>query len=1406
MPKSPFFLIIFLIIPFNIFYTTVSSIPTPNKAKASSKIFVSERYSYLAEKKLNINELISPTWKSLVSDFVSKGIYAITPSEKFGRYSALNTRSQLTAEISGTGLQLGLLNSNVGKLQLKVGGLYSEGHKIKSVENSTGEITGSNVIRFNSGDQVITEYVNTELGIRQNFIILKKPEKDIDEISMHLSVNGNWKVSKTDNKNLVFHYLAENVNKEVILYSGLKVFDAKYNELESAFSINGTQVEINVNIANAVFPVTIDPLASTPATVLSGSNALDYLGISVASAGDVNADGYSDVIVGAWGVNALQGAAYVYLGSSTGLSPLPVVTLNGLNAGDKFGYSVTGAGDVNGDGFCDVAIGAFGVSSSSGAVYVYYGSLAGVTSSPSNVLGGIFNGQFGQCVSSAGDVNADGFSDLIVGSRAAFSLQGAANLFLGSVSGFPPVPNIQLTGSVAGDFFGSSVASAGDINGDGYNDIIVGAQSALSVKGAAYLFKGNSTGVNITPIATLFGENINDSFGSSVSCAGDVNGDGYSDVIVGAPGVSSNKGSAYVFFGESTGLNSVASSVLNGVSSGDNFGVSVACAGDSDADGYSEVLVGADRVNSDVGSLYMYSGSISGVSGLPVSTIEGLVTGDHFGYAVNSAGDINGDGNSDVIIGAYGVSSNRGAAYIYNGKTASISAISPMTYNGLAPGDQFGISVGSAGDLNADGFIDVVVGANGVGADNGEAYIYLGSANGLSSSPALTLSGFNAGDQFGVSVSSAGDVNGDGYSDLVIGAFGSGGTAQGEVYIYYGGPAILSPSPPLILLDVDATNNDNFGLSVAGVGDVNGDGYSDIVVGACGANSYKGKAYLYLGGHSGLSVTPAVTLIGGAIGDYFGFSVSGAGDINGDGFSDLLVGAPTNSTGSGAAYLYLGGEGVFSTTPACSLHGISLNDGFGWNLSGCGDVNGDGFSDFVVGAYGVATNTGAAYIYYGNASVVFPSASVILNGFHTNDDFGHVVSSAGDVNGDGYSDLLIGSWAGGMNGRDGAYLYLGGSAGLALTPEVSFAPLTPAEVFGASGTGIGDVNSDGFSDILIGAYGAASIAGASYLYYGNKHPGVNNNLRLYNADLLTPIQQSNMADPNLFGAGLFAKSFLGRQKGKLVWETVRNGNPFSGNPITNSTAFTTQQVSYVDLGLNGTELKNQIAKMVPTKATYVRARVKFNPATAITGQVYGPWRYPEGFLRGRRDVGAVALPLKFIVFNALKADNTVQLRWKTDGENSTTRFEILHSTDGILFNPIGNVNASDFSGSEFSWIDYSPSKGKNFYRIKAQSDSKSYLSVVRFVQFNNATGISIFPNPVIAGSSITLQHLPQLQKILTVSIINSLGISIWHGEYRSPATGKLILNVPYISAGHYFIEVVGAGYKEIQKIVIVSDK
>ncbi len=340
------------------------------------------------------------------------------------------------------------------------------------------------------------------------------------------------------------------------------------------------------------------------------SNQADaHLGWSVSGAGDVNGDGYSDVIVGAPDFDNGQnneGRAYLHLGSPTGTLPMPAWITEGNQAGAQFGWSVASAGDVNGDGFGDVIVGAPQYTNghdSEGRAFVYLGSATGLSNTPAwRAESNQAVAAFGNSVASAGDVNGDGFSDVIVGAHLydnGQSNEGRAYVYLGSATGLATSPSWTAESNQGGGDFGFSVATAGDVNGDGFSDVIVGADSydnGHGDEGRAYVYKGSASGLASSPLWTAEPNQPFALFGFSVSTAGDVDNDGFSDVVIGATFFDAqfvDEGGAFVYHGSPAGPLAAPTTTIVYSEFNAMVGHSVSIMGDVNGDGFSDVLIGA---------------------------------------------------------------------------------------------------------------------------------------------------------------------------------------------------------------------------------------------------------------------------------------------------------------------------------------------------------------------------------------------------------------------------------------------------------------------------------------------------------------------------------------------------------------------------------------------------------------------------------------------------------------------------------------------------------------------------------------------------------------------------------------------------------------------------------------------
>lgn len=463
-----------------------------------------------------------------------------------------------------------------------------------------------------------------------------------------------------------------------------------------------------------------------------------------------------------------------------------------------------------------------------------------------------------------------------------------------------------LRGVDSNDYSGTAVANAGDINGDGIDDLLVGANGTAQNgvdTGSAYVIFGDTNGFNQTMRLSdldgkngfvLNGENGGDFAGQSVAAAGDVNGDGFDDIIIGAWGSDANgfdSGRSYVVYGKNTGfaptmnlgdLTGVDGFIINGTTESDFSGVSVKGAGDVNADGISDIIIGADGADpngANSGTSYVVFGNASGFnSPLTLSEIDGTngfrlhgeLLDDGAGWSVSAAGDLNNDGISDVIVGAHKADPNgpeSGKSYVVFGndtgfptsiELGDLDGTNGFVINGENSDDRMGYSASQAGDINGDGIDDIIVGAYGSdinGGNSGKTYVVFGQDTEVFPNPVnlttlngeqgFEIQGVNAGDLVGISVSAAGDVNGDGVDDLIIGSAGAEPLLAGKGYVLYGIKTRVFPNP----IDLDNLNgfngfvihpeneSDLLGVSVSAAGDINGDGLDDVVIGASNSDT-----------------------------------------------------------------------------------------------------------------------------------------------------------------------------------------------------------------------------------------------------------------------------------------------------------------------------------------------------------------------------------------------------------------------------------------------------------------------------------------------------------------------------------------------------------------------------------------
>jgi hypothetical protein len=372
--------------------------------------------------------------------------------------------------------------------------------------------------------------------------------------------------------------------------------------------------------------------------------------------------------------------------------------------------------------------------------------------------------------------------------------------------------------------------------------------------------------------------------------------------------------------------------------------------------------------------------------------------------------------------------------------------------------DFFGTSVAWIGDVNGDGYDDVLVGAfryPEIGSV-GQAYLYFGGPAMDAVADLIIAPPAGGAGWFGVSVASAGDFNGDGHADFIIGAQQAG--YEGKAFVYYGGPS-LDTTPDVTLTGESTGSLTAFGASVASAGDVNEDGFDDVVVGAPsypGSGNKPGRAYVFFGGAAPDAV-PDRVFTGVGFFDQLGSLVGSAGDLNGDGHPDLFASAPNNATaalGAGTIYVWFGGP-AFDTDADLTLLGSGGNAHLS-NAANAGDVNADGYSDLI------AVERDKVRVWFGGSS---PNATEDLTLGRTYAS----VAGAGDVNGDGIDDFVVGSPYAVSGGAGRVSVYFGGSA-VDTLEDLHYDGDPSGGTIGTYVAGGGHVDGPGPADVITSAY------------------------------------------------------------------------------------------------------------------------------------------------------------------------------------------------------------------------------------------------------------------------------------------------------------------------------------------------
>ncbi|MBK8495808.1 MAG: FG-GAP repeat protein [Chitinophagaceae bacterium] len=525
----------------------------PYKNSITANLRPDDPFGRAFEPEKKQTEAWSQNWMAAAQENIRKSEYHFKWEEKLNAYCTPNRKNNLRffytdkgfiVEPRTTQIPIGEFDPAARPDEIKYKSIPKWKVKFnlnkKQVGKGTWKVAGNKAEYVT--DKITVQYINNNDGMRQNFIVHTPVEKTGD-LKIHFNIQTKLKTVLKNNRVQFLH------NKTTVLhYEDLKVWDANGRALKASFQKNKKNLYyIQVDTKNAVYPITIDPLSTTPSALLESNQAGAQLGFSVASAGDVNGDGYSDVIAGAGGYDSgssNEGAAFVYHGSATGINTTPAAIVESNQVNARLGISVSTAGDVNGDGYSDIIVGANLYDSGEtdeGAAFVYHGSVTGInTTAVTIVQSDQALTQMGFSVACAGDVNGDGYSDVVTGAWLYSNVEGAegrAYVYHGAAAGISNIAVTFVESNQVNANLGISVACAGDVNGDGFSDIIVGSQlfdNGTTDEGAAFIYHGSGAGIINVAVTIVESNQGFSQFGFSVSSAGAVNGDGYSDVIVGA--------------------------------------------------------------------------------------------------------------------------------------------------------------------------------------------------------------------------------------------------------------------------------------------------------------------------------------------------------------------------------------------------------------------------------------------------------------------------------------------------------------------------------------------------------------------------------------------------------------------------------------------------------------------------------------------------------------------------------------------------------------------------------------------------------------------------------------------------------------------------------------------------------
>src|SRR3989339_599943 len=881
--------------------------------------------------------------------------------------------------------------------------------------------------------------------------------------------------------------------------------DNNLTYLDWQISEDGHTLILEFRVEENKYPIALDPTLEFTAPgipeasdVITGEKTSNAFGSSL-SVGDLNNDGKNDLVVGAGSHNSYRGRVYIFyqdggLGDKANMAD---VIIDGENSSDRFGSHLA-IGDLNANGKNDLIVDAYYYNSSQGRVYIFYndGIYTNLAASADEIITGEASSNFG-IEFTVGDLNVDGKDDLVIGAYGydASDDEGRVYIFYNDGTGVYVDTAATADEIITGEnlsFFGYSLAT-GDLDADGDTDLVVGGYKYGIFDGRVYIFYNNGTGVYVDTAATadeiITGEDSADRFGFFLT-VDDLNMDGKDDLIAGAYlyDITSNEGRVYVYYNDGyyTATSTLADVIITGEGTDSSFGFSFST-GDLNSDGKTDLVVGAQGYNSSQGRVYIFY-SQNGQVNLNKS-IVGESTSDYFGNAMTS-GDFDADGDIDLAVGAYEYNTGQGRVYIfYNDYDYGDHASTADEIITGETSNSFGNSL-VAGDLNADGKTDLAVGANW--STQCSVYIFYNDGNytSLASTADEIITG-EASSQFGTSMS-VGDLNSDGKEDLVVGAVNYS-SYRGRSYIFYNdGSYAASAASADEIITGEASSQ--FGTSMS-VGDLNSDGKTDLIVGAKSFSSFTGRTYIfYNDGQYPLNATSADIMITGENnGDYFGIAMI-VDDFTSDGKDDLLVGAYQYNNDTGKIYFYETRDNYsWELQPQLTNDFRILNHG-GAELKITGEGGGAhfGYASAIgdLNADGKndlvisAYSLSKVYIFYNDGSYANDAASAGKIIIGDGDNFGYHLA-IGDLNSDGNDDLVVGDYYYDMSGQCKVYIFYNDGAYVNDAASADKIITGDSWSFFGSYILISDLDADGDNDLAVNAWGYSSSRGRVYIFYND---------------------------------------------------------------------------------------------------------------------------------------------------------------------------------------------------------------------------------------------------------------------------------------------------------------------------------